>query len=317
MVLAAADSGVLLGYAAAMRWLRRLVPLVVAALAVAAVLRRYSPSEIAAQMRQGRALAVVPWAIVFAVGYLLVSAACDTLVLTRFGAPRYRDVVRGKAAAAVLTSIGYLFGNGGYGVWLARATGAGAARATGLVVYFLASDLAAVGWVASITLRVVAHTVPRALVVAAAVMALVPTLAIAAGGALPARGRLDLLRPWREVPRSVGFLQLGGRTLNIAFAVAATFFAAHAFGLRIPAAAAATYGPAVLLVAAMPVNVAGLGAVQGVWLLLFGAWEPGARILAFQILWQWMCAAAFVLRGLPFVQRAVRQIAARSVAAEP
>jgi hypothetical protein len=295
-------------------WLRRLLPLVVAAVAVAAVLRRYSPSEIAAQMRQGHALAVIPWAVVLALGYMLIAAGCDTLVLTRFGAPRYRDVFRGKAAAAVLTSVGYLFGNGGYGVWLARATGVGAAGATGLVVYFATSDLAAVGWVATVALRVVPHAVPRGLVVAAALIALAPTLAIIAGGALPDRGRAaTLLRPWRVVPRAIGLLQLGGRTLAISVAVAATFFGAHAFGLHIPTAAAATYGPAVLLVSSLPVNVAGLGAVQGVWLLFFAAYEPGARILAFQILWQWMCAAAFVLRGLPFLQRAVRQIEARRI----
>jgi hypothetical protein len=291
------------------KWLGRALPIFVALIAVAAVLRRYSPGEIVAQMRLGHALAVVPWAIALAVGYMVIAAACDTLVLAHFGAPRYRDVFRGKAAAAVLTSVGYLFGNGGYGVWLARATGAGAAAATGLVIYFLLSDLAAVGWVASIALAVVPHRAPSALVVVAATVAAAQTLAVLVGPSLPSRGRLEpILRPWRIVRRRVGLAQLGARTVNIALAVTFTFLGAHAFGLAIPASAAATFGPAVLLIGSLPINVAGLGAVQGAWLFFFAAYEPGARILAFQILWQWMCAAAFVLRGLPFLQRAVRQI---------
>lgn len=293
-----------------MKALGRIAPFVIAAIAVAAVLRRYSLHDIAVEMRAGRALAAAPWAALLAVGYMVLAAYADTLVLRAYrsthGSPRWRDVVRGKAAAAMLTSIGYLFGNGGYGVWIARATGVGARAAAALVLLFMLSDLGAVGWVASVA-GATAESAPRGLRIAAAVAALVPTALVLVAPSLPAS--VPLLRMWRAVPRGRGLAQIAVRCAAITVAVGSTFAGARAFGLAIPWPAAARFGPAILLVASLPVNVAGVGAVQSAWLLFFAPYEAGARIVAFALLWQWMSAAAFVLRGLPFVRRAVGQIA--------
>jgi hypothetical protein len=68
-----------------------------------------------------------------------------------------------------------------------------------------------------------------------------------------------------------------------------------------------SYLPVILVVASLPVNVAGFGAVQGAWLLL-APWAPGERILAFSVLWQAFSAAALVLRGLPFLSGVMRDI---------
>jgi hypothetical protein len=45
-------------------------------------------------MGRGDALAIVPWSAVLSVLYLLVSAACDVVVLRRLGAASYLDVAQ-------------------------------------------------------------------------------------------------------------------------------------------------------------------------------------------------------------------------------
>ena len=87
-----------------------------------------------------------------------------------------------------------------------------------------------------------------------------------------------------------------------------TWIAARLFGLDIPFTVMAAYFPVVLLVGAIPINVAGFGAVQAAW-LLFEGHATGAQILAFQFLWTLSLAAVVVLRGLPFVKGFVDEIA--------
>jgi len=58
----------------------------------------------------------------------------------------------------------------------------------------------------------------------------------------------------------------------------------------------------------MPVNVAGIGAVQGAWLLLVPWAQGGEQILAFAVLWQRVVGAGMVLRGLPFVRQVASEI---------
>ena len=63
----------------------------------------------------------------------------------------------------MLLALGYAFGNGGYGVWIARVTGASAALAGGIVLYIMASDLAAVSLVATLSPRLGGMAVPDGL----------------------------------------------------------------------------------------------------------------------------------------------------------
>ena len=81
-----------------------------------------------------------------------------------------------------------------------------------------------------------------------------------------------------------------------------------AFGLTIAAWAFVTYLPLALLIGALPINVAGFGAVQTVWVFFFCEWESGARILAFNFLWTFLAALAVIVRGLPFVRGVVREV---------
>jgi len=228
-------------------------------------------------------------------------------VLRRFGTLGLWDVARGKAAAAVLAAVGYFFSNGGYGVWIARRTRLGAPMSAGLVVYFMVGDLAAVGVVASAVMPCV-HDVPLSLRLLAIVIAALPVAAIVVGPWVPS-GRARWLDPWRAVPRKDGFAQLALRCINVSFAALLTSLGARAFGLSIPFETLLAYAPILLLVSSLPVNVAGIGAAQGAWLLFFLPYEEGPSILAFQLTWTLALGVAMVLRGLPFLPRALAQVA--------
>jgi hypothetical protein len=281
---------------------------VIAGVVVAAILRKYPLSEIAARLRDGNALGALPLAAVNSVTFLLLATAADMIVLGRFAPLKFHDVARGKAAAAVLATVGYFFSNGGYGVWIARRTNVGAALGAGLVLYFMVGDLSAIGVVTCVTMPWVSG-VPLTLRLFAGAIALVPMIALALGPLLPGAG-LRALDPWRRVPRSAGFAQLAVRCVNMGLAVVLTSLAARAFGLSVPLGTLLAYVPILLLVSSMPVNVAGIGAAQAAWLLFFLPYDEGSRIIAFQLVWTLMMGAGIVLRGLPFLPRALGQIAA-------
>jgi hypothetical protein len=68
------------------------------------------------------------------------------------------------------------------------------------------------------------------------------------------------------------------------------------------------YMPIVLVVGSLPINVAGIGAVQLAWLKL-APWSTGERVLAFSFVWQLLWGTCVVVRGLPFTRRVVTEIA--------
>jgi hypothetical protein len=119
--------------------------------------------------------------------------------------------------------------------------------------------------------------------------------------------RFTVFHPWTRGSRSLGLAQLGVRLVQSLVATLGTILAAYAFGLSIPVGVMMAYLPIIGLVNAMPVNVAGIGAVQGAWLLL-EPWAPGEQILAFAVLWTLAAGGAIVLRGLPFVRRVTAEI---------
>ena len=120
------------------------------------------------------------------------------------------------------------------------------------------------------------------------------------------RPRADA-RALAEGERTQALLQQAVRVLQIAWMVSITWLAARAFGMPIPAQAMAAYLPIVLVVGSLPVNVAGFGAVQLAW-LRFTPWAPGEQVLAFSFVWQLLCGAAMILRGLPFMRRVIAEI---------
>ncbi len=291
---------------------RRWVPWLVAAVVLALLLLRYPPGEVADAMARGDALAVAPWPALVALVGLAVMAPADWLVFSAFAtALRPFDVVRGRAGTTILMTLHYGASAGGYGVWLARRTGAGAAASSAAIGYQMLSDLCALCWFALGTALAWGEGLPRRdLVVAVcAVGAGALTILLIAGGRVMPRRLGGFARAWRAVGPARFAASLVLRVATLGVNVGGTIMAARAFGLDVPAGAMAAGLPVIYIVGALPLNVLGLGAVTAAWVAVFESFAPGADILAFQFLYQALSIALTVARGLPFLPSVLRDIA--------
>ncbi len=293
---------------------RALAPWLVTAAVVGALLYKYPAERIAEEIGRGNALAIAPLAVVLVGGLLLPLALWDWLIFSAaLGPIRYLDVVRGKAASAVLLTIGYGFSSGGYGVWLARKTGAGARRSAGAILYLMGSDLASVCALAGASYWLGgAELDDEARVgvgyVAPAIAGVLAWLALAGPFFFRRRGtRPQTLAAWARLSPLRYLVNLAGRILDMAAVALVTWIAARAFGLELPLEVVAVYQPIIMLVGALPASMFGFGAVQAAW-LLYAPWASGEQILAFQFVWQLMQNAATIARGAPFLARVTREI---------
>jgi hypothetical protein len=286
----------------------RLAPYLLTVAVVAVLLRRYPIADIVREMSMGHAIRMLPLGIALPFTVWVPYAAYDRLVLKGVVGPiPLRDLVRVKAATALLLMLNYFIGGGGYAVWIARTTRSGPARAAGAILYIMASDLIAICAVAgtSMWLGGEGGATPLRSIATWAFAVLLSFIVFGPYGGwmrLPA-----VFEPWRTVPRGVALAQIVGRAGNIAIITGLTWLAMRAFGIAVPPAAAATYVPVIVFVTALPVNVAGLGVAQAAWLLLL-PWATGPQLLAFQVLWQAFVGLGMLLRGIPFVRGVTREI---------
>ena len=292
----------------------RVLPWVVTAAVVGAILYKYPLSRIYDEAARGDTLAMLPYGVLGPIVLLLMISTWDYMVFSAaLGTLKWRDVLRGKAASSMLMTIGYAAGHGGYGAWVSRCTGADLRTSFGTVLYIMTSELISVCTVAGVAVWMGGADIPdsaRTIVgfVAPSVALGLVIIALLSPWLHRRMGtRARFLRAWASVPPLTFLLQQLGRCANISFGVCVTWAAANAFGVPLPFAAVATYLPVILLVGALPVNVAGLGAVQAAW-LLFEPWAPGAQILAWQFIWHLIISIMLVLRALPFLRKAVREL---------
>ena len=61
------------------------------------------------------------------------------------------------------------------------------------------------------------------------------------------------------------------------------YYAAQAFGIRIPFFQMLTFLPVIFMLAALPVTVAHLGTTQAAWIFFFSQYAPAPRLLAFSL----------------------------------
>ncbi len=296
----------------ARRVLQNLGPWIVAAIALAIIFTRYSPRLIVVELGRGNSLLAAGCAFALIALAIFPVVAGDRVVVTvAAGAIRFVDILRARAACASLQVIHYTANHGTYGLWIARRTGASAATASGAVLYIVASELFAVSFVAAVATTLGGPTVGIEQVrrVSIGVSSSILLVMLLAASRPQAKGR-QLFDAWRCISRA-GVLTLTSlRVVQIALVVVFAWLGARAFGLHVPLAAMAATLPIILLVGSLPVNVAGFGAVQGAWLLLEPWAESGEQVLAFSLVWQLLCGAAMVLRGLPFVKRTIGELAA-------
>ena len=294
------------------RWRKRLTrwaPGLIGLGVLGAILWEYSPGAVLAEMAQGDWQLLGPVAMLTTIIGLFVVALADTWVVRHGTGPvRYLDMIRGKAGSSVLDVVGYAASHGGYAVWIARFARTTAGRAVGVLLYIMASDLAAVCLVASVPIHLAGVPVSSTITwITTGLAALMFALMLAPNRWRGQGSRAAWREPWWRVPRGVALAQVSLRICQIVVWVGATWISARAFGLEIPLAAMAVYAPLILLAAALPLNVAGFGVAQGAWLLLLD-YAPGERILAFAALWNLALACAVVLRGLPFLRGVVAEV---------
>lgn len=280
----------------------RLAPWVIAVGVTAVVLQQYSYRDILQQMKAGDTLAMLPFALIGPVIYMAIVSLADTLILRAVGPLTYPRVFGGKSATAALAALSYSLGAGAYGLWIARRAEVNAKTASGALLYIMWSDLTSVCAVGSIAMWIAEVDIPRSVVIIASAVAVFQPLMIAVG--IP-----DIFVVFPKLSRGAAYGQLGVRVLGISASALTHWLGAVVFGLNIPFDVAAVHMPIVLSAQALPINVGGFGAVQGVWLLSFSKLVPGEQILAFQILWQALLGISMILRGLPFLRRVTREIA--------
>lgn len=296
----------------------RLAPWIVSAVVVFFLLRRYSVKGIAEQFQTGTSPMLVLWAVVAALISLVLMTSADWLLFrVSLGSISWRRVLRGRGAMSLIAALSYGAGQGSYGIWLSRTTGAPLGKTVGLLAYIMLSDLSAVSILAATALSI------SGMPLAGNYEWLVVVLAPAIAGSLLLAGLLGprflprifsgervsgLVSPWSSVPPGTYLLSLVARTVNLLVLITVSWGAARSFGLEVPLVAFLSYLPLVYLVASLPINVGPLGAVQFAWLHFFGPYGSGEQIIAFQILFSSLLTIAWGLRGLPFVGRVSREL---------
>jgi hypothetical protein len=296
------------------KWAMRVLPWLVTGGVIAAILYKYPVDRILAEAKRGDTVAMLPYGIGLPILLLLMISTWDYLVFrSALGNITWRDALRGKAASSLLMTIGYAAGHGGYGAWVSRRTGSDVRTSFGIILYIMTAELISVCAVATVAVWAGGADIPadaKRTVGYVAPALTIGLMSLALIGPWLHRHRKNtarFLKPWALVSPRIFLLQQLGRCTNISIGVVGTWAAANAFGLPLPLAAVATYLPVILLVGALPINVAGLGAVQAAW-LLFEPWAPGEQILAWQFIWHLIITVMFVVRAAPFLRKALREL---------
>lgn len=293
------------------RWIRRLAPWVIAGVTLAAILWKYPLERIAEEVGRGDALSMIPAALGAIFTLWFTSTTSDFLVL-RSVVPdlRYVDMLKGKAGVSVLNALGMALNYGGHALWIHRRFGARPAAAAGVVLHITLGDLVAVSiWAtAAIWLGgdLPAATRDQLGVIVPIVLAIALTALM-----LKPRSERPILTPWRALPWRWRLAIVAVRCCTISVLIVATWAGANGFGIDLPFTAVATYLPILLTVAALPINVAGMGPIQAAWLAAFSGYADGATILAFQFLWHAMMLGGLLLRGAPFLRGVVADVTGR------
>jgi hypothetical protein len=290
------------------RWIQRLVPWVIAGATLAVILWKYPLSRIADEVARGDAIAMIPCAL-GVIGLVWFTSTTSDFLVLRTVVPdlRFFPLMRGKGGISVLNALGPALNYGGHALWIHRRFGAAPAAAAGVLMYIALGDLVGVAiWAtSSIWLGSDVPESTRAGLGIAAPITLVVALTLLV---IRTRSARPLLTPWRALPVLTRLAILGVRCATLGVIVTGTWAAMRGFGISVPFGAVATYLPILLVVAAMPINVAGLGPVQAAWLAVFAPWADGPTILAFQFLWHAMMLGALLLRGAPFLRQVVADI---------
>jgi len=237
----------------------------------------------------------------------------DTLVLQRaigwfHGEVAYRDLLPVRAASYVVGFFNTNVGRGALAAFLWRRLDVSLMELGGTVIFLVITEyMQLVLWAMLGVLGFRSDVTSSLLPIAAAVALL--------WLAFFAYTRLDItpgrLWQWLLAPREWRLLRTFRRASAGSYArivvlrapmflvsLVAHYYAAHAFGIRIPFGQLLTFLPVIFMVAALPVTVAHLGTTQAAWLYFFGQYAPAPQLLAFSLVAHLTFTAARALIGV-------------------
>jgi lysylphosphatidylglycerol synthase-like protein len=294
----------------------RLLSFVLTVAIFALLLRRVPPGSVADAIRDANAARFLAVMIPNAIFYFL----WDTLVLTavvrwfHVEVP-YRDLLAVRAASYVVGVFNTNLGRGALAAYLSRRLGAPFLELGSSVLFLVLTEYT----------QLVIWSMLGLFALRADVS---PGLIAVAGGT----AGVWLVVRWLLVPRHWSVartfrLATPGRYARIVLLRAPMFFvslcchyyAAHAFGLRIPFGQMLTFLPVIFMIAALPITVAHLGTTQAAWVVFFGRYGSAPQLLAFSIAAHLTFAATRALVGIVWMPSAILDLTAASdrAAAQP
>jgi len=231
--------------------------------------------------------------------------AWDTLVLTVVvrwfhGPVSYRNLLPVRAASYVVGFFNTNLGRGALAAYLCRRLQSPFLELGSTVIFLVLTEYTQLVLWSMLGLIGLRAEVTRSLLAVAAIVAVFWIVV-----------RLVLVpRTW-SIVRTFR-LATAGRYVEIVLLRAPMFFvslclhyyAAHAFGIRIPFSQMLTFLPVVFMLAALPVTVAHLGTTQAAWIFFFSQYAPAPRLLAFSLAAHLVFASTRALLGVVWLPSA-------------
>jgi hypothetical protein len=94
------------------------------------------------------------------------------------------------------------------------------------------------------------------------------------------------------------------------------YYAAQAFGIRIPFAQLLTFLPVIFMLAALPVTIAHLGTTQAAWIFFFSGYAPVPRLLAFSLAAHLVFSLTRAMLGVAWLPAAYMDLQPRTLQPE-
>jgi len=231
--------------------------------------------------------------------------AWDTLVLAVVvpwfhGDVSYRDLLPVRAASYVVGFFNTNLGRGVMAGYLSRRVHAPFLELGSTVMFLVLTEYTQLVLWSMLGLLGFHAEVSRSLLLTAAAVALFWLLV---RGLLAPRSLLLARTFHLATPsRYAGIIAL--RAPMFVVCLVSHYYAARAFGIRIPFDQMLTFLPVIFMVAALPVTVAHLGTTQAAWIFFFGRFAPAPRLLAFSLAAHLVFAATRALLGVAWLPAA-------------
>src|SRR5438046_2717919 len=245
--------------------------------------------------------------------------AWDTLVLTIVirwfhGAVAYRDLLPVRAASYVVGFFNTNLGRGAMAAYLCRRLDAPFLELGSTVIFLVLTEytqlvlwsmLGLVGFRAEVTRSLAGVAV--AVAIFWAVFFLYSKLHVTPARAirwLAAPREWSLFRTFRLATAARYGQIVVLRAPMFFVSLCLHYYAAHAFGIRIPFAQMLAFLPVIFMLAALPITVAHLGTTQAAWVFFFGQYAAAPQLLAFSLAAHLVFASTRAILGVAWLPSA-------------